>query len=152
MEIRVHELEPHRLVPGAGSWIVSRPRLEADDATRLCEPLRLAQQLCRHALSLVLGMHREVPDHSADTGPLLAHSPGQLLAFGVDEPDDLAAAIRHELDRVMLVVLLGLANVVEERRVEERQNPTDEPTALIFVSIWADHDLDIHLGHPTKHG
>jgi len=35
----------------------------------------------------------------------------------------------------MLIVLLGPTDVVEERRVEERENPADEPAALAFVSI-----------------
>jgi len=68
------------------------------------------------------------------------------------QPETLAVTFRDELDRRTLVMLLGLADVVEERRVQERQNPTDDPAALVLVSIGADHHLAVHPRHRTKPG
>ena len=46
----------------------------------------------------------------------------------------------------MLVALLLAPNVVEERRVEEREGTTHDPPAFVLVAIRADHDVLLHQG------
>jgi hypothetical protein len=57
---------------------------------------------------------------------------------------DLAVALGDELYRGMLVPLLLPPYVVVERGVEEREDATEDPPALVLVAVCADHHATLH--------
>jgi hypothetical protein len=97
--------------------------------------LCLRQERGCDSLSLVIGMGREMPDHPAGPGP---SRQTVALALQVEQPDDAAVLLCHQLDRVSVVALLLALHRVEEGGVEEGQEPTDQPAALVSVVVRTD--------------
>lgn len=98
VQVGVDTHETAGLVPGLHVLVVSCPRLEAHQTAPLRIRLRLAEQRGPDAPTLVIRMHRDVPDHPAESGPVGADGSRLPLALDVDEPDDRAGSLRHELD------------------------------------------------------
>src|SRR6476646_966459 len=82
-------------------------------------------------------MRREMPDHSAGTGP---RREAVALAFQIEKSDDLAVLFRYQLDRLTAVTLLLALHGVEECSVEERQQAADQPSALVTLLVGTDHN------------
>jgi hypothetical protein len=139
VEVRVDLDEATVLVPALRRDVVTRPCLEADDLSLIRPALCFGQQRRRNPLPLVLRMRREMPDHPAGARPR-----GETVApaLKVEQADDLALLLRHQLDRRFVVVLLASLDGVEERRVEEGEQTADQPAALVALFIGA--DLDSH--------
>src|SRR6186713_3363756 len=82
-------------------------------------------------------MYCEMPDH-----PAASWSVGKsvAVALNVEKPNDLASVLSHELDSRLVVALLLALDRVEERGVEERQHAAPQPSLLVALGVWANHD------------
>ena len=138
VEVGLYDQEASRLIPRLRAGIVARPGLETNDASFACKISGLVEEVGGNALPLMIRMHREMPDHPAQTWSILSDGPRHLFALDIDDAHDLAAALGDELDRGMPVVLFGLTDVIEERGVEERQDAAYHPTSLVALAVLTD--------------
>src|SRR6266576_2982335 len=129
-------------VPALGRCVIPRPRFEANEPSFAGLVLCLRQERRCDALSLVIGMGRQMPDHSPGSGP---SRQAVALALQIEQSDDRAVLVRYQLDRILGVSLLLALDGVEEGGVEERQEPADQPAALVFLLVRSDLDGSVLL-------
>src|SRR5262252_6498773 len=94
----------------------------------------------------MIGVRCEVPDHSAGSRP---GGQAVALALHVDQSDDHAVLLRYQFDRISFVALFFTLDGVEERGVEERQQPADQPTTLVSLLIRTDHEVHSAIVTPS---